>query len=1113
MSLLKPLVLMQYLTIALLASIPATSFSQSTPLIIEPENESSDFRTDTFIPDFLGPGFVTVGSRSAFNFDFEVPAGEEGLYQIQVRHASNNSIDIQVDGTSIQPELALSTRTLGFWFDNEAYVTLAAGTHVISFAGPVFLDTFRITRTPLDADRFLTYPTSVNEDFFAGSESNTLAYYNTIDPNGDRETLSGFLEINGFTTGGINNYDQSNPAAVAAQEALLGTDFSHAIYQNIADLDLGRRMFVLKFDDGSVASYVQNFATPDNARIQRNLLATVAMEYRPDGRLTTFYAYDSRGRRVTKVDLDGRGEKFVPTLCAACHGGKPKDDIDGVYQNGGNIGTKWIAWDLDNFEFSSRLSLEDQESEFRSMNQAVLCTTPSASNAELVRGWYGADSSSNCSTPLPEVAFNGDYVPDGWSDNPEHRELYLEVVRPSCRSCHAQRGTYGDDTLLELNSELEFSTFEDFQLYKDEIEAHVYDQATMPSALVTYEAFWRSRGTATDQPEILDRVLFGGLAHVNPPASIYPANAQAVYGPRRQPGRPIAQVAETEVVTTGVEGRLNALPSNFATNLDWSITGGDELPELPSNEPLLTITPDGEHEVTLSVSNFNRTYTDSTTVTINTDEDQRPSSVLFIPDVLNLLESSSLGLSCTSCHQPGGRANTVFHFAEPSDFLGGLTPEQFAYNQAITRVDCRDPESSLLLRRPANPSHFGGALLNEGDSRWTLLRRWIAEGAPFDEERSFSEIGSDCGVLINDPEHRPAEEQSDTGLGADYPRIIVVENTGPNGTTWVEFSDNTKQFIDGTCRQQLIDDQSFDVIELTSNAVNAIPNSSNNLTCDAIAAIPSELINSVPTPVQPGLDLEIREFAVIPDNTSFGTLRLKPGLLALARNGERLFTVEQHEGKVWEFTNGVVGNEPWFNVHQALIDHTGDGISGSNLFHGGLRSLAFHPEFATNGKVYTSHMRNRPDQREGVHYLSDSAGLNVFTDSTLSEWTMDAEGNVLAHREVFRIGYPAEDHLMKQIMFNPFATPGSPDFGLLYIAHGDGTPANSFGNGQNDDALGKILRINPLADGENPYSIPASNPFVNDDAWDTDEVFSMGFRNPHHISFTEDGTIIVEADF
>ena len=220
---------------------------------------------------------------------------------------------------------------------------------------------------------------------------------------------------------------------------------------------------------------------------------------------------------------------------------------------------------------------------------------------------------------------------------------------------------------------------------------------------------------------------------------MYSAEEKAVFGSRRQPGRPIATAA-VETVTSGVEGRLNALPSDFAASYNWSISAGNDLPELASNEPLLTVTPDGESEVTLSVTNLEGTFTDTTTVTIDTDAEQRPSSVLFVPDIQNILQSTGAGLSCTSCHQPGGRASTVFHFSEPTDFTGGLTADQFAYSQALTRVDCRDPESSLLLRRPTNPNHFGGALFTEGDRNWTLLRRWIAEGAPFDEDLSLIHI-------------------------------------------------------------------------------------------------------------------------------------------------------------------------------------------------------------------------------------------------------------------------------------------------------------------------------------------------------------------------------------
>ena len=74
---------------------------------------------------------------------------------------------------------------------------------------------------------------------------------------------------------------------------------------------------------------------------------------------------------------------------------------------------------------------------------------------------------------------------------------------------------------------------------------------------------------------------------------------------------------------------------------------------------------------------------------------------------------------------------------------------------------------------------------------------------------------------------------------------------------------------------------------------------------------------------------------------------------------------------------------------------------------------------------------------------------------------------------------------------------------MLYIAHGDGSVlAQLEGTGQNlDDALGKILRINPLQSGGNDYTTPG-NFFANDgDSSTLAEIFSYGHRNPHNLNF------------
>lgn len=127
----------------------------------------------------------------------------------------------------------------------------------------------------------------------------------------------------------------------------------------------------------------------------------------------------------------------------------------------------------------------------------------------------------------------------------------------------------------------------------------------------------------------------------------------------------------------------------------------------------------------------------------------------------------------------------------------------------------------------------------------------------------------------------------------------------------------------------------------------------------------------------------------------------------------------------------------------------------------------------------------------------------------MAEFTVDtATGEVISesYRELFRVSVPVDDHPIRQIEFNKFAEPGDEDYGLLYIAHGDGSiQSATSGGGLRNDALGKILRIDPLQNGDDPYGIPDTNPFVDTDEM-PDEVYAIGFRNPHTLAFSQDAS-------
>lgn len=256
-------------------------------------------------------------------------------------------------------------------------------------------------------------------------------------------------------------------------------------------------------------------------------------------------------------------------------------------------------------------------------------------------------------------------------------------------------------------------------------------------------------------------------------------------------------------------------------------------------------------------------------------------------------------------------------------------------------------------------------------------------------------------------------------------------------------------------------------------------------------------------PQDSGLDVFVEPFVELPLAENGAPARWND----MTSLNERLFVLDEQDGRIYEISRGQ--STLWFNVAAAIQSNTGRQMDTDNAWHGGLRSMAFHPDFNTNGKFYTSVMENRPTQVSDHHYLSGAEGS--VTDSVLIEWTADPETAVVdiaSYRELFRVGVPTYDHPIKQIKFDPYLVQGDSEYGYLYIAHGDGTEEGNVRGGELNDALGKIFRIDPLVAPSGNYSIPSDNPFVGN-AEMLDEVYSLGHRNPHNLAFSKDHTLLV----
>lgn len=204
----------------------------------------------------------------------------------------------------------------------------------------------------------------------------------------------------------------------------------------------------------------------------------------------------------------------------------------------------------------------------------------------------------------------------------------------------------------------------------------------------------------------------------------------------------------------------------------------------------------------------------------------------------------------------------------------------------------------------------------------------------------------------------------------------------------------------------------------------------------------------------------------------------------------RLFVVER-VGRIRIIENGEVVEEPF-------LDLTGQTLSA--FLEQGLYDLAFHPDYATNGRFY-------------IHF----AELLRNGDSMIVEYQVSADDPNTADpesaRAILQIDQPWANHNGGELEFGPD--------GLLYIGSGDGGwEGDPLEAGQDlSTLLGKILRID--VDVQSPgmaYGIPEENPFAENvqlvelfgiteeefariHTQARPEILHYGLRNPWKFSF------------
>lgn len=244
---------------------------------------------------------------------------------------------------------------------------------------------------------------------------------------------------------------------------------------------------------------------------------------------------------------------------------------------------------------------------------------------------------------------------------------------------------------------------------------------------------------------------------------------------------------------------------------------------------------------------------------------------------------------------------------------------------------------------------------------------------------------------------------------------------------------------------------------------------------------------------------------------------------------DRLFVVDQ-VGVLWRVNLADGSKEPLLDVSSMLVQ-----VGGIPELKGyderGFLGLAFHPQFATNGLMYTftsepvNGMADFTYPQLGSNCPGAPPGLTPDHQNVLREWTVSNPTNLASRpqatsRVVMRMDWGNYNHNGGMIAFGPD--------GLLYVSTGDGggeddqtcqvngdkrpTIGHSpIGNSQDTRLIyGKMLRIDPTqrtsANGQ--YGVPADNPFVKGARY-LPEIYALGLRNFWRFSFdTPTGALI-----
>ncbi len=199
----------------------------------------------------------------------------------------------------------------------------------------------------------------------------------------------------------------------------------------------------------------------------------------------------------------------------------------------------------------------------------------------------------------------------------------------------------------------------------------------------------------------------------------------------------------------------------------------------------------------------------------------------------------------------------------------------------------------------------------------------------------------------------------------------------------------------------------------------------------------------------------------------------QPVAMVQAPGDDTRYFIVEIAGTIKVIENGILQDLPFLDISNNIGSKHEDG----------LYSIAFHPDYQTNGYFYISYVDANAWTQIDRFQVSDDPNRAIPS----SEFTILERPQPFQWHNNYQIGFDAD--------------------GYLYISLGDGgRVGDPQENAQNTATwLGKMLRID--VDGGSPYSIPADNPFADQSCDQSNktgncpEIYAWGLRSPWRWSF------------